>query len=108
MHSQSNSEKKVPGRKLRGRKLITWFLVIFVLAVLILFFAVPLYLSSRSGRNFIISRVNPIVDGQVQMGDFSMGWFKGIHLTDFHFADNAGTTEVNVLCFAVTLRLARR
>jgi hypothetical protein len=96
MHSQNNSEKKETKKKSRGRKIITWFLVILVLVVLILFLAIPMYLSSQSGKNLIISRVNPLVDGQIQMAEFSMGWFKGIHLTDFQFADNAGTTQVKV------------
>lgn len=96
MHSQNNSDKKETKKKSRGRKLIKWFLVVLVLVVLIFFIVIPAYLSSQSGKNFIISRVNPLIDGKIQMAEFSMGWFKGIRLTDFQFADNAGTTQVKV------------
>ena len=96
MRSQNNSEEKVPKKKMRKRRLIVWLLAAPVLVVLILFLVIPLYLSSQSGKNFVISKVNSLVDGRIQMGEFSMGWFKGVRLADFSFADNAGTTKVNV------------
>jgi hypothetical protein len=96
MHSENSPEKKEPRKKSRLRKWIIRILVLIILGVLILFFAIPLYLSSNTGRDFIVSRINRSIDGQVQMGDFSIGWFKGIRLEDFHFADNAGTTKVDV------------
>jgi hypothetical protein len=96
MHSENSSQRKEPEKKSRLRKWIIRIVVLIILGVLVLFFAIPLYLSSNNGRDFIVSRINRSIDGQVQMGDFSIGWFKGIHLEDFHFADNAGTTKVDV------------
>jgi len=87
-----------PGRKKGSRKvrLLKWFLIIGAASVLLLFFAVPLLLSSEGGRKFIINRINNSIDGKVEMSGFSMGWFKGLNLKDFRFADTAGTTSVTV------------
>ena len=85
--------RKKASRKVRAFKLI---LVIAVVAALLAFFAVPAYLSSEGGRKFIVNRINNSIDGKVEMSGFSIGWFKGLSLQGFRFADTKGTTSVTV------------
>lgn len=96
MHTGSNSAN-VAGKKKSGKiKTAKWIVIIAVLLGLVLFLAIPAYLSSDAGKDFIVGRINDSIDGKIAMGDFSMGWFKGIRVTDLSFEDEAGTISVNV------------
>lgn len=83
-------------RKGRGVRILKWGSIAAVGIILLLFFGIPLFLSSSSGTEFLVGKINSSVDGQVQMDDFSIGWFKGIKLTGFSYADSAGNTSVKV------------
>jgi hypothetical protein len=91
-----NSEVQAEHGKSRTFKIIRWVLIGGAGLVLLLFLGIPLYLSSSGGTNLLLGKVNQSVDGQVQMDDFSIGWFKGIKLTNLSYADTAGTTSVSV------------
>ena len=93
-----NTETQSLGSRPAGRlkKTILWLLTITAAIILLLFFIVPAYLSSGSGTNMVIGKINKSIDGKVEMEDLSMGWFSGIKLTDLSFADNAGTVSVNI------------
>jgi hypothetical protein len=60
------------------------------------FFLLPVYLSSESGKELILSKVNDSIDGTVKISDLSIGWFRGIRLTDLSFADDGGFASVQV------------
>ncbi|MBL7214761.1 MAG: hypothetical protein ISS71_03675 [Phycisphaerae bacterium] len=77
-------------------KLLKWVLIGTAGLVLLIFFGVPLYLSSSGGTHLLLGKINQSVDGQVQMDDFSIGWFKGVKLTNLSYADNAGNRSVKV------------
>ncbi|OQY06857.1 MAG: hypothetical protein B6I25_03110 [Planctomycetales bacterium 4572_13] len=83
-------------RKGRGVRILKLGLMAVVCIVLLLFFGVPLFLSSSFGTGFLLDQINSSVDGQVQMDGFSIGWFKGIKLTGLSYADTAGNTSVKV------------
>jgi hypothetical protein len=84
------------GRKKRKSKIWFWILGGAALLILIIFFAVPLFLSSAAGRSLVVSQINQSVDGQVQMDDLSVGWFRGVHLRNVTFDDDQGNTSVQV------------
>lgn len=90
-----NSEVQPKGKR-RTFKIITWVLIGTAGVVLLLFFGIPLYLSSAGGTNLLLGKINESVDGQVEMEDFSIGWFKGVHLTNVSYADTDGTTSIKV------------
>ena len=96
MNAGNNSADPRPKKGSRKVKVIKRLLIITVVVVLLLFFMIPVYLSSAGGREFVISRINSSIDGRVDMGDLSVGWFKGVRLTDFRFEDSAKTTFVTV------------
>lgn len=93
---QNKAESKTKGKKI---KVLTCLLVGIAAIVLVIFFSVPLFLSSSGGTRFLLSKINQSVDGQVQIEDFSVGWFKGIQLTNLSYADDAGNTSVTVNSF---------
>ena len=88
--------QKTANRKGRGVKILKWGSIAAVCLILLLFFGIPLFLSSSGGTNFFLNQINSSVDGQVQMDDFSIGWFKGIKLTGLSYADSAGNVSVKV------------
>ena len=77
-------------------KVIKWCLILFTALILLVFFGVPLYLSSSGGTNFLLGKINQSVDGEVQMDDFSIGWFKGVQLSNLTYVDSTGNTSVKV------------
>ena len=77
-------------------RLLKWILIGSVALLLLIFFMTPLYLSSAGGTRMLLGRINSSVDGQVQMDDFSIGWFKGVSLTNLSYDDSAGNTSVKV------------
>lgn len=94
-NSESQTEKGI-SRKSRKFKIITWVLGVTAGLILLLFFGIPLYLSSSGGTNLLLGKINQSVEGQVQMDDFSMGWFRGVELTNLSYADASGDTSVTV------------
>ena len=95
MCSEAKTQKTV-NRKGRGIRILKWGSIAAACLILLLFFGIPLFLSSSGGTGFLLKQINSSVDGQVQMDDFSMGWFKGIKLTGLSYADSAGNTSVRV------------
>jgi hypothetical protein len=77
-------------------KAIQWVLIVLSFIFLLLFFGVPLFLSSSGGTGFLLGHINNSVDGQVRMDDFSIGWLKGVRLTNLSYADSVGSTSVTV------------
>jgi len=88
--------QKTADRKGWGVRILKWGSIAAVCLILLLFFGIPLFLSSSGGTGFLLNQINSSVDGQVQMDDFSMGWFKGIKLTGLSYADSAGNTSIKV------------
>ncbi len=56
--------------------------------------ALPIYLSSSSGKDFVLAKISDSVNGKVDAKGFSIGWFKGVKFTDINFADSTGSTRV--------------
>ena len=81
-------------------KTIGWIAIIAVVFVLLLVIVMPLYLSSNSGKSFILGKINRFVNGKVGMGDFSMGWYKGIRVRDLTFEDDSGATSARIKEFS--------
>jgi len=88
--------QKTADRKGGVLRILKWGTIAAVCIILLLFFGIPLFLSSSGGTGFLLDKINSSVDGQVQMDDFSIGWFRGIKLTNLSYVDNAGDTSVTV------------
>ncbi len=93
MHAANSSEK--PKNKKILRKIIIGISAVVICIVLSAFFILPVYLSSRSGNNLILSKINSNIPGKVRADKMRIGWFKGVRIEKFNFADNAGAATVS-------------
>ncbi|MFA5293571.1 MAG: hypothetical protein WC496_11120 [Phycisphaerae bacterium] len=93
MQTENNSQGKKRS-KISVKKIILWMLAFLCLFFLILFFAVPVYLSSSSGKTMILGRINSVIDGKVKIDSLSMGWFDGVRAQKLDFTDTAGCTKI--------------
>jgi hypothetical protein len=91
-----NSVNTLLRKGLSKIRTLKWIVVITAVLMLGIFIIVPMYLSSEGGRDFIVGRINKSVNGTVVMGDLSMGWLKGIRVTDLGFEDDAGMSSAKV------------
>lgn len=94
MKAEIASEAR-PRRKARTR-ILKWIALVGAILIVVVVFVVPAFVSSRWGRKIILARVNDSVDGRVDFGSLSMGWLKGVEITDFTFNDSSGQTLVKV------------
>ena len=94
MVKNNESARKVP--KKRRRRRARRVLLIIGTTALLGFFLLPAYLSSESGKELILNKVNESINGTVKIGDLSMGWFRGVRLTNLSFADDSGFASVQV------------
>lgn len=97
-----DAEKKTSGRvigstgKKRPFRILAGVFIGIAGLLLLLFFAVPLILSSSGGTRFLLGKINHSVDGQVGMDTFSVGWFSGVKLTNLTYDSDDGATQVKV------------
>ena len=91
MQDHANS----PRRSVHFR-VFKWGVIVLSVLLVLIFVLVPVIISSESGKNFIVSKVNKSVDGKLDLGSFSLGWLKGVHLTDINFSDNSGEMSISV------------
>jgi hypothetical protein len=93
MQTENNTQKKT-GSKISVKKVFLWMMFFLCVFFLIPFFAVPAYLSSSSGKNLILARINSSIDGKVEVGSLSMGWFSGVKAGKLNFTNSTGTTKM--------------
>ena len=79
-----------------GVRLLKWVLPIAVVLIVSAFLLVPVIISSGAVRRIILAKVNKATNGRANFAALSMGWSKGIKITDFSFNDNAGQASVQV------------
>lgn len=96
MRTENNPSNPTASAGRSKFKVVKWLLIATTAVIVLIFVAVPLYLSSESGKSMIVGRINDAVDGKVEMESLSMGWFKGVRLKDLSFADDKGTITVSV------------
>jgi hypothetical protein len=87
--------KEAPHKKKKRRilRIVPVFVVVLILLVVIL---VPVLISSGKGREIILAKINDSIDGKTNFASLSMGWWKGIKVTDVSFNDSSGRTSVAV------------
>jgi len=93
---QTEEKPKAKLRKKTWKKILRLILVFALVLVVLAFLLLPAFISSEKGRQIILNRINNAVNGTIDFANLSMGWFKGIKVTDFSFNDNAGQTSVQV------------
>ena len=92
----ASDRKKSPPKRSRRFRVLKWMLIAAAGVVLAIVIILPAYLSSPSGKKLILSKISRAVDGEVDAKTLSVGWFKGIRLTDLTFSDHKGMMSVSV------------
>ncbi|HSV27484.1 MAG TPA: hypothetical protein VLH60_06280 [Sedimentisphaerales bacterium] len=87
----------------RGRKKLLLLIPVALAALIVIVLLIlPVWVSSSSGRAFIVNKVNRSTNGELAIGNLSMGWFSGISADDLSFSDAAGRMMVSVKRFATS------
>lgn len=94
MQAKRNLKSK-PQRKKKKTVLKFVSASIIVLIVLVVFL-VPAFVSSEKGRKIILAKINALLDGKADFARLSMGWWKGIKVTNVSFNDSSGQTSIEV------------
>jgi hypothetical protein len=97
---RAKNKTKVEPQKKSGTKVVKIALAIIVILIVSVLLLVPAIVSSAKARQMILTKINNSVAGKTNFDDLSMGWFKGIKVSDFSFNDNAGQISVRVKEFA--------
>jgi Domain of Unknown Function (DUF748) len=94
MEGQSQGEwrrtKRVKSRKWLW--ILAGGLVVVVLAVLL----TPVYLSSNGFKRMIQTKIGRSTGGTAAIGDLTVGWLKGVRISEFSFRDKAGWVSVSI------------
>ncbi len=89
-------KSKTRSRKKTATRILKLLLALTVILFLLVLFLVPAFVSSGQGRRIILSKINNSIDGRVDFADLSMGWFKGIKVSDLGFKDRVGQISAQV------------
>ncbi len=89
-------KSKAKGRKKTATRILKLVLALIVILILLVLFLVPAFISSGQGRRIILGKINKSIDGRVDFADLSMGWFKGIKVSDIGFKDRVGQISAQV------------
>lgn len=88
-------EKKVLTRKFKSRKW-PWILLGILLLVVAAMLLAPVYLSSDSFKQMLQTKVARSTGGKLSIGDLSVGWLKGVKVSDLSFSEKSGWAKVSV------------
>ncbi len=83
-------------RKKTSTRILKLVLLLIVVLTVLVFLLVPAFMSSEKGRRLILSKINDSIAGQIDFADLSMGWFKGIKVSDLGFKDRVGQISAQV------------
>lgn len=76
-----------------------------VALIFLLVLAAPLLLSSQGFAKMVQTRISRSTGGTATIGDLSLGWLKGLRISEFSFRDRAGWASVSVKKIAAQPRL---
>lgn len=93
---QTENKGNFRPQKKSTRWILKSILAILVVLVLLVLIVVPAFVSSENGRKTILAKINSSVEGKTDFSGLSMGWVRGIKITDFSFRDKAGRILVAV------------
>ena len=93
---RTKNKTKVGPRKKSGKRVLKLVLVIIGILIVSVILLTPAIVSSAKARQLILAKINNSVAGKTNFDELSMGWLKGIKVSDFSFNDNSGQVSVQV------------
>ncbi|MHC4271639.1 MAG: hypothetical protein ACYST2_04930, partial [Planctomycetota bacterium] len=98
MKAQKKNEK-APDKK-RRKKWWLWLPLAILLLIIALIVLLPTIISSEMISKTLLAKINDLAPGKLDFTDLSMGWFKGISISDLNYQDDLESIKVNVKYFA--------
>lgn len=92
---EPNVTVQEPKQRTRTRKwpwILAGMLIVLVLIVLL----IPVALSSQRFTRWLGARISNSTGGQADIGNLSVGWFRGVRVSDFSFQGQDGWAQVNI------------
>ncbi|MFA7486064.1 MAG: hypothetical protein WCZ89_08575, partial [Phycisphaerae bacterium] len=90
------TEKQSPKKRSLTRRILTIIGIAVLVPIVFFFVALPFIVSSKSGQNAILNKINSATGGSANFSSLSMSWFSGIKLTDLSFDDKTGQTSIRI------------
>ncbi|HEX8524960.1 MAG TPA: hypothetical protein VF669_22105 [Tepidisphaeraceae bacterium] len=103
-NSTGAAAAKAPTKRKKRRKW-PWILVGLVVLLLILVLLAPTLISSGPVRGMIASKASNYINGSVQIGDMSLGWFSGTRLGGVKVYDEKGVLILELDQFKTQMSL---
>ncbi|MDI6450766.1 hypothetical protein [Anaerobaca lacustris] len=94
MATQDGGRQDAARRK-RTRKW-PWVLIGGILLIVVLFALAPVVLSSDGFRRMIQTKISQSTGGTADIGRLSVGWWKGVQVSDFRFREPTGWAAVSI------------
>ncbi|MHC4186953.1 MAG: AsmA family protein, partial [Planctomycetota bacterium] len=104
MKPQKENEK-VPAQK-RRKKWWLWLLLTILVLIIALIVLLPTIISSEMARKTILTKINNAAPGQLDFTDLSIGWLKGVSISDINYQDDMESIKVKVKQFTAKPHLA--
>ncbi|MHC4152893.1 MAG: AsmA family protein [Planctomycetota bacterium] len=98
MKTQKKNEK-VSAKK-RRKKWWLWLLLTILILIIALIVLLPTIISSEMARKTILAKINDAAPGHLDFTDLSMGWLKGVSVSDINYQDDMEGIVVKVKQFA--------
>jgi hypothetical protein len=93
---RAKNKAKVEPRKKSGKKAVKIVLAVVAVLIVLVIILIPTIVSSAGVRQLILAKINSSVAGKTNFDELTMGWLKGIKVSDFSFNDNSGQISVQV------------
>lgn len=104
MQSPKQDKPIVPW--MRKRRKWPWIVAAIPVLIGLALLLAPVYLSSSGFARMLQARLSRSTGGQVGIGNLSVGWLKGVSVSELSFKDGAGWTSINVSGVNAQPRLA--
>ncbi len=91
-------------RRFKSRKW-PWVLLGILVVLLLALILTPVYLSSDSFKQMLQAKVGRSTGGKLNIGNLSVGWLKGVRVSDLSFREQTGWASVNVASIDTQPRL---
>lgn len=94
------------GTRTKRRRRWPWILLGVFLILVLLVALTPIYLSSDGFRRMIQAKISRSAGGTAGIGNLSIGWRKGVQVSDFSFREDSGWASVSIDAIDAQPRLA--
>ncbi|MGE5297293.1 MAG: hypothetical protein ACM3VT_20915, partial [Solirubrobacterales bacterium] len=73
-----------------------WVLLGVLIVLVVIVLLIPVALSSQRFTRWLGAKISSSTGGQADIGKLSVGWFRGVQVSDFSFQGPDGWTQVNI------------